>query len=281
MTQLQPASVNTYGYIWSHPLRACLEQLAAYGYRQFEGVINPPHLDVESSANERRALRDYMQGEGLSFTSLNLPSLDTNLASPFAYTRDYTIGLFQKALLLAADLGAPRLVTVPGRVNPLLPCPPAQSSAILQDTIGALVPLARNLGVALAIENVPFAALPLARDIRRFLDDMGNTDMLCACYDVANAHYAGESPIDGVAALGERIQLVHCSDTTRGTWRHDPVGRGDVPFDELGAALRNQHYTGPILLEIISSDVLPAILASDDALSNMHVTRTRQPRHDH
>lgn len=282
MTQLQPASVNTYGYIWSHPLRACLEQLSAYGYRQFEGVINPPHLDVEASAVERRELRDYMRGEGLSFTSLNLPSLDTNLASPFSYTRDYTIALFQKALLLAADLGAPRLVTVPGRVNPLLPRPPAQSSAILHDTIGALIPLARNLGVALAIENVPFAALPLTRDIRRFLDDMGhsNADVLCACYDVANAHYAGESPGDGVATLGEHIQLVHCSDTTRNSWRHDPVGRGDVPFGELGTALRDRHYTGPVLLEIISPDILPAILTSDDALSKARIISKRQPHHD-
>jgi sugar phosphate isomerase/epimerase len=280
VTSLQPASINTYGYIWSHTLRACLEQLAPYGYRQFEGVINPPHLDVEASARERRELKAYMQGEGLSFTSLNLPSLDTNLASPFAYTREYTIALFQKALILAADLGAPRLVTVPGRVNPLLPCPPDRSRAILRETIGALIPLARNLGVKLAIENVPFAALPHCRDIREFLDEMEDTT-LCACYDVANAHFAGESPAAGVASLNGRIELVHCSDTTRNGWRHDPVGAGNVPFELLKDALQAHGYDGPILLEIIAPDILPAILTSHDALAGVGLTTGRQTLHDH
>jgi sugar phosphate isomerase/epimerase len=275
MTALQPASVNTYGYIWSHTARACLEQLASCGYRQFEGVINPPHLDVEASAGERRELKAYLQGEGLSFTSLNLPSLDTNLASPFAYTREYTVALFQKALILAADLGAPRLVTVPGRVNPLLPCPPDRSRAILRETIGALIPLARNLGVKLAIENVPFAALPHCRDIREFLNEMDDP-ALCACYDVANAHFAGESPTLGVASLNGRIELVHCSDTTRNTWRHDPVGTGNVPFELLKDALQAHGYEGPILLEIIAPDILPAILASHDALARTGLTQPRE-----
>ncbi|HEX7387717.1 MAG TPA: sugar phosphate isomerase/epimerase family protein [Castellaniella sp.] len=271
MSTMQSASVNTYGYIWSHSLRACLEQLVPHGYRQFEGVINPPHLDVEASESERRELKAYMRGEGLSFTSLNLPSLDTNLASPFAYTREYTIALFQKALILAADLGAPRLVTVPGRVNPLLPCPPTRSHAILRDTIGALIPLARNLGVKLAIENVPFAALPHCRDIREFLDEM-NDGTLCACYDVANAHFAGESPSTGIAELNTRIELVHCSDTTRSGWRHDPIGRGNVPFELLKDALQAHGYCGPILMEIIAPDILPAILSSHAALARIGLT---------
>lgn len=279
MTSCPPASINTYGYIWSHPLRACLEQLAPYGYRQFEGVINPPHLDVEASATERRELRAYMQGEGLSFTSLNLPSLDTNLASPFAYTREYTVALFQKAMILAADLGAPRLVTVPGRVNPLLPCPPERSRAILQETIGALLPLARELGIKLAIENVPFAALPHCRDICRFLDDM-NDPALCACYDVANAHFAGESPAAGVALLNGRVELVHCSDTTRNAWRHDPVGAGNVPFDLLMDALQAHGYDGPLLLEIIAPDILPSILSSHDALAGAGLTQERPDLQD-
>jgi len=271
------AGINTYGYIWSHPLKDCLGQLAPLGYRQFEGVINPPHLDPESSGAQRRALRAYMQGEGLSFTSLNLPSLDTNLASPFAATRDYTIMMFRKALSLAADLGAPLLVTVPGRVNPLLPCPPAQSKALVQDTIGALIPFARDLGVGLAIENVPFAALPRSSDIRAFLDDMGNEDVLCACYDVANAHFIGESPREGIESLGNRIELVHCSDTTRGAWRHDPVGKGDVPFEQLAAALRTHAYGGPILLEIIDRDALASILQSHDSLTRHGLVALRKP----
>src|SRR5690625_3507802 len=128
--------VNTYGYLWSTPIRRCLADLAKLGYRQFEGVINPPHLELAPGAADKRELRAFMQGEGLSFVSLNLPSLDTNLASPFAKTRQYSVEMFRKAVELASELGAPHLVTVPGRLNPLLPPEPSLRMQWVQETIG-------------------------------------------------------------------------------------------------------------------------------------------------
>ncbi|MBV7484770.1 sugar phosphate isomerase/epimerase [Bordetella sp. BOR01] len=270
------AGINTYSYIWSHPIRECLAGLAALGYRQFEGVINPPHLDLDTSPQARREIVALMRGEGLSFTSLNLPSLDTNLASPFADTRAYSVGMFKKAIVLAAELHASCLVTVPGRLSPLLAPARALSRAWVQDTVQTLVPYAREHGVKLAIENVPFAALPTARDIGDFLDEMGNGDVLCACYDAANAHFIGEALHDGVRSLAGRIALLHCSDTTRTAWRHDPIGKGDVPFGQLAAALGAQAYAGPILLEIIDQDAQASIVQSHDALAGAGVVAPRE-----
>ncbi|HYG43367.1 MAG TPA: sugar phosphate isomerase/epimerase family protein [Bordetella sp.] len=270
------AGVNTYSYIWSHPIRACLAELGALGYRQFEGVINPPHLDLEISPQARREIVALMRGEGLSFTSLNLPSLDTNLASPFAQTRAYSVGMFKKAIALAAELHAPCLVTVPGRLSPLLPPARALSRAWVQETVGALVPYARAHGVKLAIENVPFAALPTAREIGDFLDELGDGDVLSACYDAANAHFIGESLHDGMRWLAGRVSLLHCSDTTRGAWRHDPIGKGDVPFGQLAVALDAQAFAGPILLEIIDQDARASIVQSHDVLACAGVVAPRR-----
>lgn len=272
MTPLQ-TGINTYGYMWTHDLRACVEQLAALGFRQFEGMITPPHLDTDSTSQERISLRRYMEQEGLSFTSLNLPSLDTNLASSFRATRQYTVSLFCEALQLAADLGAPRLVTVPGRASPLSPAPDEISVAYVKETVGALIPSAREAGVKLAIENVPFSVLPTAAGIRAFLDDMGNEDVLCACYDIANAHFIGEDPRDGVRSLGRTIELVHCSDTTRRHWRHARVGEGDAPFDLLRNALEELNYGGAFLLEIIAPDIEQALLDSQAALARIGLVR--------
>jgi len=260
------AGVNTYSYIWQDNIQRCLAQLAVRRFCVFEGVINSPHMDLESTVAQRRTLRDFMAGEGLSFSSLNLPSLDTNLASPFTWVRDSTVSLFKKAIDLASDLAAPYLVTVPGRLNPLLPPSRMVREAWLQDTLGQLIPYARDHGVGLALENVPFAALPNAKDLADFIKAMGNQDILSVCYDVANAHFVGESFDDGLSCLEGLVKLVHCSDTTRGAWRHDPVGKGDVPWAGLAQALEVSSYDGPILLEIIDPDPETAIVSSHDAL---------------
>jgi len=270
------AGVNTYGYIWTNGIRDCLAGLAARGFRLFEGVINPPHLDLDMPLAQRREMGDFMRDIGASFCSLNLPSLDTNLASPFSRAREYSVDMFRLAIDLAADLGASRLVVVPGRLNPLLPPGKAPLQAWLQETIGRLIPHARDRSVVLAIENVPFAALPLAQDLIRFMDAMGNDDVLGVCYDVANAHFVGESPSEGLALLDGRLSLVHCSDTTRSAWRHSSIGSGDVPWREFSAALQGSSYRGPILLEIIDPDGEDAIVRSHDALDRLGVFQGRK-----
>lgn len=271
----QPA-INTYGYLWSAPIQECLARLASRGYREFEGVINPPHLDLELSAAARHELLQFMEGEGLSFVSLNLPSLDTNLASPFTLTRQYSVQMFKKAIVLASELRAPYLVTVPGRLNPLLPPDLDVRRQWVQDAVGELIPFARDHGVGLAIENVPFAALPTAALIRDFLTVMGNNDVLSVCYDVANGHYIGESPLEALEMLSDHITLLHCSDTTRQTWRHDPVGLGDVPFDELAQALSQFQYSGSRLLEIIHEDTENAIVSSHRLLAECGVLSSQE-----
>ncbi len=271
-----PVGVNTYGYLWGPEIRACMDDLAKRGYVLFEGVINPPQLDIELSAQSRRELRSHMEMNGLSFSSLNLPSLDTNLVSPFARTRMYSVDMFKRAIDLAADLGAPQLVTVPGRLNPLLPPERSALRGWLAESMEALVPYARERSVGLALENVPFASLPRAEDLADFLDSFGNEDVLGVCYDVANAHFIGESPRSGIQILGKRIRLMHCSDTTRSTWRHDPVGRGDVPWTELADALKASRWAGPLLLEIIDEDPEAGVVASHDALSSHGIVDIRK-----
>lgn len=268
--------VNTYGYIWGPDIRDCMGGLGSKGYTMFEGVINPPHLDIEIPQERRRELRGYMKDNGFSFSSLNLPSLDTNLASPFAATRRYSVGMFQRAIDLAADLGAPNLITVPGRLNPLLPPDRASLDGWVEESIAALIPHARERGVRLALENVPFASLPRARDLADFLDRMGNEDVLGVCYDVANAHFIGESLRAGIEVLGGRMHLMHCSDTTCSIWRHDVVGCGDVPWSELADALEASAWDGPLLLEIIDQDPDTGVVSSHDALAAKGIIDTRK-----
>ncbi|MFT3663417.1 sugar phosphate isomerase/epimerase family protein [Piscinibacter sp.] len=260
--------VNTYGYIWSTPALACLRRLGELGYRSFELVVNPPHFPLDGwSAALRRDFGGTLARDGLCVPSLNLPSLDTNLASPLDRMRAYSVAVFRDVIDLAADLGIAQVVTVPGRLNPLLAPPRADRDAWLRESLDALVPHAERRGVGLALENVPFAALPDAASLGAFVRGYGSP-ALGVCYDAANAHFIGEAPADGLRGLRDLVRVVHLSDTTRTAWRHDEVGRGDVPFDGMADALDDIRFQGTCMLEIIDPQPEDAILRSHRALAS-------------
>jgi sugar phosphate isomerase/epimerase len=71
-------------------------------------------------------------------------------------------------------------------------------------------------------------------------------------YDVANAHFIGEQPIAGLRHVRDRLSLVHFSDTTRQTYRHDPLGHGDVPLVGVASAMKEAGCAELPMLEIIS-----------------------------
>ena len=69
---------------------------------------------------------------------------------------------------------------------------------------------------------------------------------------VANAHFIGEAPTDGLRRVRDRLSLVHFSDTTRQSYKHDPLGRGDVPLAGLASTLKEIGYSELPMLEVIS-----------------------------
>jgi L-ribulose-5-phosphate 3-epimerase len=124
-----------------------------------------------------------------------------------------------------------------------------------------ILPLARRLGVKIALENLPISFLPTASGMMAALDRYGD-DGLEIVYDVANAFFVGEDPSVGLRKVNQRLRLIHVSDTTRESYRHDPVGEGDVPFPSIAKTLREIQSPAPTILEIISREPDEAIQQS-------------------
>ncbi len=200
--------------------------------------------------------------------ALNMPSLDTNLASTFVEMRDYSIDMFRRQIRLASALGAEKLVVAPGRVNPLFPAPAQHLREWLVTAFDELVPLAREEGVVLAVENLPIAALPRATDLVDFLQCMDRPENLAICYDVANAHYVAEDPLEGIQSLKDDLAIIHFSDTRRDQWRHDIIGEGEIGFQPICDLLDEIGWKGPLVIEIIArgEDPMKAIVKSHRAL---------------
>jgi L-ribulose-5-phosphate 3-epimerase len=273
---MREISINTYSYIWSMPAADCVRRLSDFGYRHFELMIHPPHLPLDDFPSAaRRELRAAVEAAGAKISSINLPSLDQNLASPFKRARVASVAMFVDAIDLAADLGVPWFVTVPSRMSPLFPPSPADRTAWMTESIEALLPHAEARGVGLAVENIPFAAFPDAASLGHFVRGFKSSS-LGVCYDAANAHFIGESPAEGVARLSDLLRVAHLSDTTRKIWRHDRIGLGDVPVAEFAHALDDAGFDGPCTLEIIDPDPDAAILASHRAITGLGFPPVRQ-----
>lgn len=261
--------INTYAYAWTTPAADCVRRLGDLGYRDFELIVHPPHLAIEEfDAASRRELASVLRAVRTGLCSLNLPSLDHNVASPWRRVRAGSVAIFRDTIDLAADLGIEWIVLVPGRISPLAPPSVADRTAWVRESVEALLPHAEARGVRLAIENVPMASFPDAASLGAFVRGFGSP-LVAACYDAANAHFIGESPAEGIHQLADVMRIFHLSDTPRDVWRHDPVGTGTVPFAQAAAALSAVGFDGPCMMEILDPDPQSAILRSHDALAAM------------
>ncbi len=245
---------NTYAYIQSLSFTECLERLARRGFRDFEVMMYPGHLwPAETDGAARRARRRWLKESGFEIVTLNMPNLDLNLAAATREMRDYTLGVLQSIVELAADLGARGVVIGPGKVSELFPEPTERLLPRFYAALDALQPRARALGVELVVENMPFAFLPRLAPLMAAIDGYG-WDGLSLLYDVANGHYIGEDLASALRQAGSRLRLVHVSDTGRDQYRHGPIGSGSVPFAGVPPVLEEIQYRGPVVLEIISGD---------------------------
>jgi L-ribulose-5-phosphate 3-epimerase len=243
--------VNTYSYIFSGSAAETIARLADQGYGGVELMFFPGHLwPAELDAAKLRSLRELCERR-LRLVAVNMPNIDITVAAAVEEMRTYTLDLLVKFVRCAGELGAGGIIIGPGKANPLFPMPRERMVSHFYRALDLLAPLARQVGTRLLIENMPFAFLPDAESLMKVVDGYGD-DSIRVIYDVANAHFIGESPAEGLRRVRERLSLVHFSDTTRKSYKHDPLGQGDVPLAGLASVMKEIGYDDLPMLEVIS-----------------------------
>lgn len=267
--------VNSYSYILSHTARDAVAHLARQRYSAFELMLFPGHLwPPELDAAARRALRAELAAGTSRVLTLNIPSIDINLAAASREMRDYSLSMLRNAVRLAGDLGVPGVLFGPGKPNPLFPLPRERMMQYFFAALDDLAPLAKACGTRILVENIPICFLPDADSLMAALDQYGDPD-IGVVYDVANAVYHREDPLAGLRRVRPRLRLVHVSDTGLDAYRHDPVGRGVVPFADIPAVLDEIGYAEVAMLEIITRDPDRDIADSVERLTAMGWTTER------
>jgi sugar phosphate isomerase/epimerase len=244
-------AVNTYSYIFGGSAADTVARLADQGYGGVELMFFPGHLwPAELDASSLRSLRQLCE-QRLRLVAVNMPNIDINVAAAAEEMRAYTLDLLIKFVRCAGELGAGGIIVGPGKPNPLFPMPRDRMISYFYRALDTLAPLARQVGTRLFIENMPFAFLPDVESLMKVVDGYGD-DSIRVIYDVANAHFIGETPTEGLRRVRERLSLVHFSDTTRRSYKHDPLGCGDVPLAGIASALKEVGYAELPMLEVVS-----------------------------
>ena len=243
--------VNTYSYTFGSSAADTVARLADQGYGGVELMFFPGHLwPAELDASKLRGLRNLCEAR-LRLVAVNMPNVDMNVAAAAEEMRAYTLDLLTKFVRCAGELGAGGIIVGPGKPNPLFPMPRDRMVSYFYRALDKLAPLARQVGTRLFIENMPFAFLPDAESLMNVVDGYGDASIR-VIYDVANAHFIGEAPTAGLRRVRDRLSLVHFSDTTRQSYKHDPLGCGDVPLAGLASAMKEVGYGELPMLEVIS-----------------------------
>jgi sugar phosphate isomerase/epimerase len=252
---------NTMSFMWKTSAQKALETLAREGYRRFEVMAQRPHFDPFMKRSEARAFARFLRDAGLTVETVNIPSLDQNLASASTEMRDYTVRLFERLIAIAGIIGATGVIVVTGRVNPLIAPARPDLEGWFADAFERVLRAAERTGVRLLLENIPMGVYPRADQLIRFAERVGGP-LVGVCYDIANAHFIGEDTVEGLRKVRRRLGIVHLSDTGRKAWRHDPVGQGSCDFAGFGAQLRAMGYSRTSMLEIVSAQPVAGIVGS-------------------
>lgn len=213
------------------------------------------------SRSARDAYVAGAQSVGLPVVSLVCTCLGLNDFNPAI--RDYHIERAINVVDLAAQFPTARnLCFVPGEYmfqHKLLPA--AQEWAMAVDAAKQVGRRAGERGLEVAIELLPFefAFVNTLDAMERFLDAVGLANVK-ATVDISHFWLQRIAPGDLARRLNGRVAHVHVSDCD-GVHHGDlPPGRGNTPFNDYLAAIRDAGFVGAASIELEFPDDPAAML---------------------
>ena len=138
-----------------------------------------------------------------------------------------------------------------GRIHvPTEALPPAQEWALVVDATRQVGKRAAERGLDLAIELLPFefAFINTLEAMERFLDAVGMPNVK-ATVDISHFWLQRIRPED-IGRLKGRVAQVHISDCDGINHGDLPPGRGNTPFPEYLAAIRETGFVGAASVEL-------------------------------
>ena len=234
----------------NHPARDPLQEIewiAAMGFDFVDLTLEPPLATARSV--DLRAVAAALEKHKLKVvghTAYYLP-----LCSPFEGLRKAAVAELKVCLEAFAFLGATWMNLHPDRQAPFY-----ERKYVIErnlQTLNELLPLARDAGVGLMIENLPGSF----NTVRQLADLLEPVPELGLHLDIGHANLLVDynTTDDILAAYGKRLRHVHLHDNKGGSADlHLPLGTGTVDAAHYVRSLQLAGYDGTITLEVFTPD---------------------------
>jgi hexulose-6-phosphate isomerase len=212
----------------------------------FEGFEGRPISDLK----EARRLGRLARQEGVPIHSIVRGGWDAPFSDPNPKVIDKGLETMETALHSAKAFGADAVLLVPAIVKEDVSYKQAYKRS--QKHIKKLLPLAEELGVIIAVENVwnKFLLSPL--EFAQYVDEF-ESPWLKAYFDIGNVILFGYSQ-DWIRTLGDRIVKIHLKDFKRSVYKWTNLLDGDVNWPQVRRALDEIGYDGYLTTELRGGD---------------------------
>ncbi len=212
----------------------------------YEGIEGSPMKDLDAAGE----LGSLARRAGTPFHSIVYGGWGAPFSDPRPDIIEKGLAGMETALRSAKALGADTVLLVPAVLNEDVGYGQAYERS--QKHIRKLLPLAEELRIVIAVENVwnKFLLSPL--EFARYVDEFDNP-WLKAYFDVGNVIIYGYAQ-DWIRTLGKRIVKIHLKDFKREGYEWTNLLEGDVNWKQVRSALDEVGYDGFITPELHGGD---------------------------
>jgi L-ribulose-5-phosphate 3-epimerase len=213
-------------------------------------------MQTIADAAEAAEILEASKKTGLRIHSvMNMDHWRFPLSSADASVVMRSVSGMETSLRNAAEWGADAVLLVPAVVDATTSYQDAwtRSQRVIRER---LLPLARDLKIVIAVEEVwnKFLLSPL--EFSRYLDEL-DSPWAKAYFDVGNVVFYGY-PQDWIRTLGGRIVKIHLKDfqldrpNGRFSWKN--LGEGDIDWPEVRRSISDVAFSGYVTTEVAPGD---------------------------
>ncbi|MFZ4628958.1 MAG: sugar phosphate isomerase/epimerase family protein [Blastocatellia bacterium] len=213
----------------------------------FEGV----EMQTVADPKEAETIREASVKAGLPIHSvMNSDHWRFPLSDPDPEVVRKCVAGMETSLRNAKLWGADTVLLVPAVVTPKTTIPQAWQRS--QAEIRKMIPLAKELGVIIGVEEVWNKFLLTPYEHARYVDEL-KSPWVNAYFDVGNIVMYGY-PQEWIRVLGKRIGKIHLKDFKTDNRQFVPLREGSIDWPEVRRAIGEIGFQGYLTVELPGGD---------------------------